>query len=79
MSARSQQVAARTVVGVAGLPVFMGGSDPELQRLPFDGASFSRDIWLVVHADLRHSPAIRAVIGVISDAATRTFAQNSAV
>ncbi|MFP3505098.1 LysR family transcriptional regulator [Burkholderia sp. SIMBA_062] len=75
----TQQVAARTGAGVAGLPVFMGDSDPELQRLPFDGASFSREIWLVVHADLRHSPAIRAVIDFISDVASRTFAQNSAM
>ncbi|RQV24380.1 LysR family transcriptional regulator [Burkholderia cenocepacia] len=75
----TQQVVARTGVGVAGLPVFMGDSDPELQRLPFDGEPFSREIWLVVHADLRHSPPIRAVIDFISDVASRAFAQNSTV
>ncbi|UEP38935.1 LysR family transcriptional regulator [Burkholderia ambifaria] len=70
----TQQVAARTGVGVAALPMFMGDSDPDLQRLPFDGESFSREIWLVVHADLRHAPPIRAVIDFISGVVGRTFA-----
>ncbi|RKP54726.1 LysR family transcriptional regulator [Pararobbsia silviterrae] len=72
----TQQVAARTGVGVAGLPVFMGDSDPELQRLPFEGQRFSREIWLVVHTDLRNSPPIRAVIDFISGVTGRTFSQD---
>lgn len=64
----SQHVAARTGVGVAGLPCFIGDSDPDLQRLPFDGEVFAREIWLVVHSELKRSPPIRAVADFISDA-----------
>ncbi|AOK59140.1 LysR family transcriptional regulator [Burkholderia ubonensis] len=69
----TQQAAARTGIGVAGLPVFMGDNDPALQRLPFDGEPFRREIWLAVHADLRHSAPIRAVIDFISDVIGATF------
>ncbi|MBN3789109.1 LysR family transcriptional regulator [Burkholderia sp. Ac-20353] len=69
----TQQAAARTGIGVAGLPVFMGDNDPALQRLPFDGEPFYRDIWLVVHPDLRHSPLIRAVIDFIVEVVGNTF------
>jgi len=69
----TQQAAARTGIGVAALPVFMGDCDPGLQRLAFDSASYRREIWLVVHADLRHSPPIRAVIDFIADVTGRTF------
>ncbi|WP_347557787.1 LysR family transcriptional regulator [Robbsia sp. KACC 23696] len=69
----TQHMAARTGVGVAGLPVFIGDNDPVLQRLPFDGEPFHREIWLVVHADLRHTPLIRTVIDFVSEAVGRTF------
>ncbi len=73
----TQQVAARTGIGVAGLPVFLGDDDPALQRLPFGGEPFYREIWLVVHADLRHSPPIRAVMDFVADAIGETFSGNS--
>ncbi|WP_322078571.1 LysR family transcriptional regulator [Burkholderia cepacia] len=73
----TQQVAARTGIGVAGLPVFMGDDDPGLQRLPFDGEPYARDLWLVVHADLRHAPTIRAAIDFIVDVTGRTFAPDA--
>ncbi len=69
----TQQAAARTGIGVAGLPVFMGDADPALQRLPDAGETFSRDIWLVVHDDLRHAPPIRAVIDFIAEVVGKTF------
>ncbi|WP_249674780.1 LysR family transcriptional regulator [Pseudomonas abieticivorans] len=61
----TQHAVARTGVGVAGLPTFIGDADPLLRRLPCEGDGFSREIWLVVHADLRHSPLLRAVMGFI--------------
>lgn len=64
----SQTIAARTGIGVAGLPRFIGDNDPELQRLSFNGSPFSREIWLIVHEDLRHTPQIRAVMDFIVDA-----------
>ncbi|POR50280.1 LysR family transcriptional regulator [Paraburkholderia eburnea] len=69
----TQLAVARTGIGVAGLPVFMGDADPALQRLPWSGEAFSRDIWLVVHDDLRHSPPIRAVIDFVAEVVGNTF------
>jgi len=68
-----QQAVARTGIGVAGLPVFIGENDPSLKRLPFDGEQFCREIWLVVHPDLRHSPMIRAVVDFAVDVVGKTF------
>ncbi|KFG95134.1 LysR family transcriptional regulator [Burkholderia paludis] len=68
-----QHAAARSGIGVAGLPVFIGENDPSLQRLPFDGEPFRREIWLVVHPDLRHSPTIRAVVDFAVDVVRKTF------
>ncbi|MFM0034650.1 LysR family transcriptional regulator [Paraburkholderia strydomiana] len=48
--------------GVAGLPCFLAETSANLQRLPHDGESFSRDIWMAVHRDLRRSPHVRAVM-----------------
>jgi DNA-binding transcriptional LysR family regulator len=58
--------AARTGAGVAGLPCFLGDAEPGLMRLKYDGAIFSRDIWLVVHRDLRRSAPIRAVMDFVT-------------
>jgi hypothetical protein len=35
-------------------------------QLRHDGASFSRDIWLAVHRDLRGSAPIRAVMDFVT-------------
>jgi DNA-binding transcriptional LysR family regulator len=48
--------------GVAGLPRFLADADAKLQRVPYDGEKFSRDIWVAVHKDLRHSPQVRALM-----------------
>jgi len=48
--------------GVAGLPCFLGDAEATLQRVAYDGQSFSRDIWIAVHRDLRRSPQVRAVM-----------------
>ncbi|WP_100632595.1 LysR family transcriptional regulator [Pseudomonas qingdaonensis] len=60
-------VAARAAAGVAGLPCFLGDEDPSLVRLAHDGPLFSRDIWLVVHRDLRRSTPVRAVMDFVAD------------
>lgn len=69
----TQHMAARTGIGVAGLPRFMGDNDAALQRLPNDREGFMREIWLVVHDDLRHSPLLRVVIDFMAAAASATF------
>jgi DNA-binding transcriptional LysR family regulator len=55
-------IAVRAGVGVAGLPCFLGDRDRDLVRIRDDVPSFARDIWLVVHRDLRKTPAVRAVM-----------------
>ena len=68
-----QHAVARTGIGVAGLPVFIGEDDPSLQPLPFDGEPFRREIWLVVHPDLRRSQMIRAVVDFTAEVVGKTF------
>jgi DNA-binding transcriptional LysR family regulator len=64
-------IAVRAAVGVAGLPCFIGDADHDLVRIGESVPPFARDIWLVVHRDLRKTPAVRAVMdfvaAVISD------------
>ena len=62
-----QAAAARAGVGIAVLPRFMADQDPALVALPVDGAAATRDIYLVVHADLRRMPAVRAVLEFVAD------------
>lgn len=63
-------VAAKTGIGVASLPCFLGDAEPELQRVSENVAMpyFSREVWIVVHADLRHTPQIRAVMDYVINA-----------
>ncbi len=59
-------IAVRTGAGVAGLPCFLGERDRDLVRIHEDVPSFARDIWLVVHRDLRKTPALRAVMDFVA-------------
>jgi DNA-binding transcriptional LysR family regulator len=61
---------ARAGAGVAGLPRFLGDADPGLQRLEVDGKPFFRDIWLLVHRDLRRSAPVRAVMDFMAQLVT---------
>ncbi len=61
-------LAVRAGVGVAGLPLFIGERDRDLVRIDEHAPSFARDIWLVVHNDLRKTPAVRAVMDFVVDA-----------
>ncbi|MBM6445155.1 MULTISPECIES: LysR family transcriptional regulator [Pseudomonas] len=66
----SHLTAARAGAGVAALPSFLGDEDPGLVRLEQKGPPFSRDIWLVVHRDLRRSTPVRAVMDFVAKAVT---------
>jgi DNA-binding transcriptional LysR family regulator len=59
-------IAVRAGVGVAGLPCFLGDRDRDLVRLDEGVPSFARDIWLAVHRDLRKTPAVRAVMDLVT-------------
>jgi DNA-binding transcriptional LysR family regulator len=60
-------IAVRAGVGVAGLPCFIGDRDHDLVRIDADVRPFARDIWLLVHRDLRKNSAVRAVMDFVSD------------
>jgi DNA-binding transcriptional LysR family regulator len=63
----NQAAAARAGVGLATLPRFLGDGDSTLQVYEVGVKPVSRDVWLVVHRDLRHVPAIRAVMEFLTD------------
>lgn len=60
-------VAARSGVGVAGLPCFLGDVDPRLIKLQHNSAPFSRDIWLVTHREMKRSATVRAVMDYFAE------------
>ncbi len=62
-----QAAAARAGLGIAVLPAFLGFQDKGLYALPADLNRVSRDIFLVVHSDLRRMPAVRAVLEFVAE------------
>ena len=58
----NQAAATRAGVGLAVLPHFLGDGDPTLVRHDAKTGQVGRDVWMVVHRDLRRAPAIRAVM-----------------
>jgi DNA-binding transcriptional LysR family regulator len=62
-----QAAAARAGVGIAMLPCFMAYQDPGLIALPDALTRATRDIYLVVHSDLRRMPAVRAVLDFVAE------------
>ncbi|CAN5163034.1 LysR family transcriptional regulator [soil metagenome] len=63
----NQAAAARSGVGLVALPHFVGDADPRLLRHAAEATSVSRDVWLIVHRDLRSAPVIRAVIEFLTE------------
>jgi DNA-binding transcriptional LysR family regulator len=49
------------------LPHFIGDPDPRLERFEATPAPPSRDVWLLVHRDLRRVPLVRAVMEFLTD------------
>jgi DNA-binding transcriptional LysR family regulator len=58
----TQIAAARSGLGVAALPHYLGDGDPRLQRYEVTQKPINREIWLAVHRDLRQVPSVRAVM-----------------
>src|SRR5438552_4920217 len=63
----SQLSAARAGIGIAALPRFLVEGDAQLAALPVEGIPMSRDIYLVIHADMQRSAAVRTVMTFISE------------
>jgi DNA-binding transcriptional LysR family regulator len=55
-----QASAARSGLGVALLPCYLGDADPDLKKLQERKSFPAREIWMLVHADLRHAPRVRS-------------------
>jgi DNA-binding transcriptional LysR family regulator len=49
------------------LPHFVDDPDPRLKRHDVTPVPPSRDVWLLVHRDLRHRPLVRAVMEFLTD------------
>tara|TARA_R100001129_G_C5278479_1_gene236186 strand:- start:61 stop:900 length:840 start_codon:yes stop_codon:yes gene_type:complete len=63
----SQFAAARAGLGVALLPCVMADACASLEKVAPDQPE-PRPVWLVIHADLRDAPAVRAVADLLVDA-----------
>jgi len=61
-----QAAAAQAGVGLAALPWFLG-QYYGLQALKSIGAVLEREIWLVVHSDIRHTPSVQAVMKFLGE------------
>jgi len=64
----SQLAAARAGVGIAALPGFLARRHPELELVALRARPISREVWLVVHEDLRGAPSVRAAMDFLVDA-----------
>lgn len=72
------RAAARDGIGIACLARYLGDGDPALVRLPAPdtaGPPPLRDLWLGVHADMRHTPRIRAFTEALRDGLRRAAAR----
>lgn len=67
----AQAMAARSGIGLALLPNYIGRSDPKLQRCLFDPAPPPREIWMLTRRQDRKDLPIRAV----TDYLARIFAE----
>lgn len=69
--------AAKSGAGIAALARYRADGEPGLIRLRSDLPDLVRDIWMGVHADMRHMPRIRAVMEAVTKALGRTLTQAS--
>lgn len=58
----SQLAAARAGLGIVVLPHYVAEAIPELVRVPSKLRPIKRELWRVVHEDLRGVPSVRAVM-----------------
>lgn len=68
------RAAARDGLGIACLARYLGDGEPELVRLvgpDIAGPAPVRELWLGVHADMRHTPRIRAFTAALQDGLRR--------
>lgn len=59
--------ATRGGLGVAVLPHFLAASDPLLAELDVAEGPQTRELWLVIHPDVRRSPRVRMIADLVCD------------
>ncbi|MDP9901995.1 LysR family transcriptional regulator [Variovorax ginsengisoli] len=74
----SHHAAVRAGAGVGGLPCFLGDADETLLRVSDSDSSFARDIWLVVHRDMKSAGPVRAAMDFLIEVMKRNAAFNDA-
>ncbi|MCB8820113.1 LysR family transcriptional regulator [Microvirga rosea] len=64
----NQLVAAKTGMGIAALPCYLGDPEPDLIRLIGEPIpELTRELWIVTHADLRRTARVRAFFEVVGE------------
>ncbi len=77
-SVSSMYAATLAGTGIALLPSQVADNDPDLVRVPVEGAPEPRQIWQAVHKDLRDSARIRAVLDFLGRVLTAQVPGESA-
>jgi DNA-binding transcriptional LysR family regulator len=67
----AQLAALRAGIGIGGCQENIAKRDPDLVRLLADSFTFSLEVWLVVHEDVRATPRIRRVFDHLAEGLTR--------
>lgn len=62
--------AVKAGLGIGILPCFLADREPTLRRLPPGSPRPGREIWLLTHADLRHTARVRAFFDYMAEAIT---------
>lgn len=63
-----QLAAAKSGMGMAILPCFLGDTESDLRRVPPETETPGQDIWLLTHEDLRHTARVRLFIDFMAKA-----------
>ncbi|CFB61862.1 LysR family transcriptional regulator [Pandoraea apista] len=64
--------AARAGLGIAALPTFLAAQDPGLCLLTDHTCSTVRQLWLVMHPDVKRSPRVRLIADLLVELVSRT-------
>ena len=59
--------ACRAGMGIAMLPAFMARGDASLSEVPFEHGPIEREVWCVLHPDVRRSPRVRLMVELIGE------------
>lgn len=67
-SVLNQFIAAKSGIGLAVLPCYLGDPEPDLQRMtPAPIPELTGELWIVTHADLRRTARVRAFFDLVGE------------